>query len=90
MINVSEDKKFEYVVKTPPATYFIKKAAGISKGANRPGHEFAGTVSLKHLYEIALVKQQDLPDVPLRSVVKTLMGTCKAMGVKVVAKPEDA
>jgi len=75
------------VMKTPPASYFIKEAAGISSGSQRPGHEIAATISLKHLHGIAEVKQKDTPNVPLESVVKGLMGTCRAMGVKVVAQP---
>lgn len=78
------------VMKTPPATYFIKQAAGVTAGSQRPGHESAATVSLKHLHGIAEVKQQDTPHVPLESVVKGLIGTCRAMGIKVVATPEDA
>ena len=77
------------VMKTPPASYFIKKAAGIDAGAQKPGHQTSGTISLKHLHTIAEVKQRDLPGVPLESVARALMGTCRAMGVKVVARPEE-
>lgn len=78
------------ITKTPPASYFIKKAAGLESGSQKPGHDVAGTVSLKHIYEIALVKQADVPHIPLQSVCKSLIGTCRAMGVAVVARPEDA
>jgi large subunit ribosomal protein L11 len=78
------------VTKTPPATYFIKKAAGLAAGSQKPGHSTAGAVSLKHLHEIAVVKQGDTPHVPLQSVVKNLVGTCRSMGIRVVARPEDA
>lgn len=78
------------VMKTPPASYFIKKAAGLESGSQKPGHDVAGTISLKHIYEIALAKQGDVPHIPLKSVCKSLVGTCRAMGVAVVARPEEA
>jgi large subunit ribosomal protein L11 len=74
-------------MKTPPASYFIKQAAGITAGSQKPGHQSVATISLKHLHGIAEVKQKDTPNVPLESVVKGLIGTCRAMGVKVVAQP---
>lgn len=78
------------MTKTPPASYFIKKAAGLTSGANKPGHEVVGKISLKHVYEIALVKQLDLPSMPLKSICKSIIGSCRSMGVAVVARPEDA
>ena len=84
MINAYEDKTFDYVMKSPPATYFIKKAAGLSSGAQKPGHQVAGTISVKHLHAIAKVKRKDTPHISMESMVKSLMGTCRSMGVKVV------
>lgn len=78
------------VIKTPPTSYFIKKAAGVDSGSKRPGHEVAGQISLKHVLEIALVKQKDQPQIPLKSICKSVIGTAKAMGIAVVARPEDA
>lgn len=63
---------------------------GLVRATGTPGHEVAGTVSLKHLYEIGLVKQRDMPNVPLKSIVTSLLHTCKSMGVRVVPRPEDA
>ena len=77
-------------MKSPPASYFIKQAAGISSGSQKPGHQSAATISLKHLHGIAEVKQKDTPNVPVESVVKALIGTCRAMGIKVVKAPEEA
>ena len=87
LITAYHDKTFDYVMKSPPASYFIKQAAGITAGSQRPGHQSVATVSLKHLHDIAEVKQKDTPNMSLEAVVKGLMGTCRAMGVKVVAKP---
>jgi large subunit ribosomal protein L11 len=90
VITAYTDKTFTYVMKTPPASYFIKKAAGLEGGSQRPGHQHVAAISLKHLHEIALAKQQDQPYVPLESICKSLVGSCRSMGVRVVARPEDA
>ena len=74
-------------MKTPPATFFIKQAAGVTSGSQKPGHQTAATISLKHLHGIAEIKQKDAPAVPLESIVKSLIGTCRAMGIKVVGTP---
>jgi len=86
LITAYEDKTFSYVMKSPPATYFIRKAAGLSgnKGSQKPGHEAVGEISVKALHAIAEVKRKDGTHVPLEGVVKSLMGTCKSMGVNVV------
>ncbi|KAG2437836.1 hypothetical protein HXX76_005455 [Chlamydomonas incerta] len=89
-VRVFSDKSYEWDLKTPPSTWLIKKAAGLARAADRPGHELAGTVSLKHLYEIARVKQRDSPNLPLQSIVTALLSTCRSMGVRVVARPEEA
>ena len=90
LITAKEDKSFTWVMKTPPASYLIKHAAGVDKGAGKPGHELVGVISLKHLYEIAVVKQRDVPWVPVEAVTKSLVGSCSSMGIRVVARPEDA
>ena len=78
------------ITKTPPTTYFIKQAAGIESGSQRPGHQSVATISAKHVYEIAKVKQQDMRDVPLESVCRTIVGTARSMGVKVIGRTEDS
>ena len=77
-------------MKTPPSSYFIKKAAGIENGSKKTGHDFVGTISLKHIYEIAEIKKRDTPLASLESICKSLVGTCRSMGVKVIEKPENA
>ncbi|GLB33622.1 putative ribosomal protein L11/L12 [Lyophyllum shimeji] len=49
LITVQPDRSFTFITKTPPASYFLKKAAGIEKGTGKPGHEITGTISLKHV-----------------------------------------
>lgn len=89
-LRVYSDKSYEWDLGVPPSTWLIKKAAGLERAADRPGHEEAGVLSLKHLYEIALVKQRDMPNVPLRAICTSLLRVCQSMGVRVVARPEDA
>ena len=90
LIKVYEDKSYDWMLKGPPSSWYIKQAAGLARGADRSGHETVGAISLKHLYEIAKVKQADMPGMSLRGVVKCLMSQCQSMGVKVVERPEDA
>ena len=71
-------------IKTPPATYFIKKAAGLSGGSQRPGHSTIGELSVKAVYEIAKAKHSDQPRLSLQAVARQIVATCTSMGVKVV------
>lgn len=86
LIYVQPDRTFTFVTKTPPTTYFLKKAAGIEKGTGRPGHEIVGNVSLKHIYEIARIKQTDehLKHLRLESIARTVIATSKTLGLRVV------
>lgn len=86
LIYVQPDRTFTFVTKTPPTTYFLKKAAGIEKGTGKPGHETVGTISLKHVYEIARIKQTDehLKHLQLEAIARTVVATAKTLGVQVV------
>ncbi|XP_069824329.1 large ribosomal subunit protein uL11m [Dendropsophus ebraccatus] len=87
-IFVNPDRTFEIKIGQPPVSYFLKTAAGIEKGASKTGHEVAGMVTLKQIYEIAVVKSQDeafvLRDMPLVEVVKSIIGSARSLGIKVV------
>ncbi|CAK6449770.1 unnamed protein product [Pipistrellus nathusii] len=87
-IFVKPDRTFEIKIGQPTATYFLKAAAGIEKGARQTGKEVAGLLSLKHVYEIARVKAQDdaftLRDMPLAAVVRSLIGSARSLGIRVV------
>ena len=72
------------VMKTPPVTYFIKQAASIKSGSQRPGHAVAAEISVRNIFDIAQEKQQDAPDMSLESICRSVAGTCKSMGVRVV------
>ena len=77
------------VIKTPPATYFIKKALDLKAGSQKPGHQPAGQLSLKHVLEIARVKQRDSPDQSLEAICSSVIGTARSMGIS-IAKPPPA
>ncbi|XP_042531923.1 39S ribosomal protein L11, mitochondrial isoform X2 [Dipodomys spectabilis] len=86
--DIKPDRTFEIKIAQPTVSYFLKAAAGIEKGARETGKEVAGLVTLKHIYEIARVKAQDeafaLQDVPLSSVVRSIIGSARSLGIRVV------
>jgi large subunit ribosomal protein L11 len=85
-ITAFKDNTFEFTVKSPSVTWYLKKAAGVESGSSRPSHEVASTITLKHLYEIAKVKQSDpyCQYMRLESICKSIIGTANTMGIKVV------
>lgn len=81
------DRSFKFVVKPPPSSWFIKKAASVEKGSSEPGSVSGGRVSIKYLYEIAKIKQEVDPDLRIHDVegvVRMLIGTTKSMGIDIV------
>ncbi|XP_074991230.1 large ribosomal subunit protein uL11m, partial [Calonectris borealis] len=84
------DRSYELSIGPPPTSYFLKAAAGVRKGAGRPGHEEVGVLSLKHLYEVALAKQRDpalaARGVPLPALVGALVGSARSLGLRVVPR----
>lgn len=89
LISISPDRTFTFVVKSPQTVYLIKQATGVVKGSGETGKvggAAAGTLSLKQLYEIALIKSKDehLGHIDLESIARSVMGTAKSMGVAVV------
>ncbi|XP_063613600.1 large ribosomal subunit protein uL11m-like [Penaeus indicus] len=85
-IQVRSDRSYELTIHNPPATFFLKQAAGIQRGAMSPGREVAGKVSLKHIYEIAKIKQQDPPLqlTPLKQICELTIGVAHSIGLEVV------
>lgn len=77
------------VIKTPPTTYFIKKALELKGGSQKPGHQTVGKLTLNHVLEIARVKQKDSPRQSLQSLCNSIIGTARSMGVSIV-KPAAA
>jgi large subunit ribosomal protein L11 len=83
VITIYTDRSFDFVVKTPPASELLKKAAGVEKGAAEPHKETVGTVTRKQVEEIAERKMKDLSARGLDAAVKIIEGTAKQMGIEV-------
>ncbi|MGY9055516.1 MAG: 50S ribosomal protein L11 [Alphaproteobacteria bacterium] len=84
VITVYADRSFSFVTKSPPATYFLKKAAGVQKGAQNVKTERAGEVTVAQLREIAELKMQDLNANNVDAAVQMLRGSARSMGLAVV------
>jgi large subunit ribosomal protein L11 len=83
IITVYQDKTYTFVLKTPPASVLIKKAAGIEKGASNPLKDKAGKLSLQALEEIARTKMPDINANDIEAAKKIIAGTARSMGVEV-------
>jgi len=81
VISVYSDRSFTFTMKTPPASYLLKKAAGITKGSGRPNTDKVGTVTRAQLEEIATAKAQDLTAADMDAAVRTIAGSARAMGL---------
>ncbi len=82
-ITIFQDNSFRFVLKTPPATDLLKKAAGISKGASDVAMDQAGTVTRKQVRQIAEQKMQDLNAYDVESAMRMIEGTARSMGIRV-------
>ena len=82
-ITVYADRSFTFEMKTPPASFYLKKAAKKQKGASAPGREVTGTVTRKDLEEIAEAKMADLNANDMDAAVKMLAGSARSMGYEV-------
>ncbi|MGR3500249.1 MAG: 50S ribosomal protein L11 [Limimaricola soesokkakensis] len=91
VITYYQDKSFTMEIKSPPASFFLKKAAGLKpvgkrnrpKGAVQPGKETAGTVTLAQVREIAEAKMKDLNATSIEGAMQTVLGSAKSMGIEV-------
>ena len=83
-ITVFQDNSFRFILKTPPATDLLKKAAGVSKGASDVIGQKVGSVSRKQVREIAEQKMKDLNAYDLESAMRMIEGTARSMGIQVV------
>ncbi|KPF80037.1 50S ribosomal protein L11 [Brevundimonas sp. AAP58] len=84
VITVYQDKSFTFVTKTPPATHYLKQAAGITSGAKLTGRETVGKVTRTQLREIAEKKMKDLNANDVEAAAKIIEGSARAMGLNVV------
>lgn len=84
VITAYSDRTFTFVTKTPPVTYFLKKAAGIQKGTTTPGKATVGQVTMAQIREIAEKKMVDLNAVDIEGAASMIVGSARSMGLKVV------
>ncbi|CAG0883269.1 unnamed protein product [Darwinula stevensoni] len=85
-VTVHPDRSFSIEITQPPVTYFLKQAAGIPRGTMFPGRDIVGKVTLKHIYEIAMIKSQDRANqlCTLEELCKRIIGTARTVGIEVV------
>ena len=83
VISYFQDKSFTMDIKTPPASYYLKKAAKINSGAKLPSRETVGTVTAKQVREIAEAKMADLSANDVDQAMKIILGSARSMGIEV-------
>ncbi len=83
VITVYGDRSFTFVTKTPPASYLLKKAAGVKSGSATPHNNKVGKITRAQAEEIATVKMPDLTAADMDAAVRTIAGTARASGIEV-------
>ncbi len=83
VITAYADKSFTFIIKTPPATVLIKKAAGLEKGSPRPHTDKVGKITKQQVEDIAKAKMPDLNAANLEAAMKTIAGSARSMGIVV-------
>jgi len=82
VITVYSDRSFTFIMKTPPASILLKKAAGIQKGSGVPNRDKVGKVTRAQLEEIAKTKEPDLTAADMDAAVRTIAGSARSMGIE--------
>ncbi len=83
VITYYQDKSFTFEIKTPPASYYLKKAAKLSSGSKTPGKAVAGSVSVAQVREIAEAKMKDLNATSVEGAMQIILGSARSMGIEV-------
>jgi large subunit ribosomal protein L11 len=83
VITAYGDRTFSFVTKTPPASFFLKKAAGLPKGTGQAGREVLGSVTMDQVREIAEAKMVDLNAVDMDGACQMIIGSARSMGIEV-------
>ena len=83
MIEYYQDKSFSLEIKTPPASYYIKKAAKLKSGSGNPGREIVGSVTVNQIREIAEARMKDLNANSVETAMQIILGSAKSMGIEV-------
>ena len=86
VIDVYEDKKFSFIIKTPPCSVLLKRACGIAKASGEPNKTKIGQVTHQQVKDIAKIKLKDLNSSDMEKAVKIVEGTARSMGIEVVDK----
>jgi large subunit ribosomal protein L11 len=83
VISYYQDKSFTMEIKTPPASYFLKKAANVKSGSKKPSREPAGSVTVAQVREIAEAKMKDLNANDIEGAMQIILGSARSMGIEV-------
>jgi large subunit ribosomal protein L11 len=83
IITVYTDRSFEFIMKLPPVSYFIKKALKLKSGSKKPGRDFVGSINMDQIKKIAEDKMPDLNCSTIEAACGIVAGQCRSMGVKV-------
>lgn len=84
VVTIYKDRSFDFIIKTPPASVLLKKAAGIAKGSGEPNKTKVGKVTRDQIREIAKVKMKDLNTSDLEKACRIIEGTARNMGIEIV------
>ena len=84
VITVFSDKSFSFVTKTPPVSFYLKKAAGKEKGSSEPGRTVGGSVKINQIKEIAENKMKDLNAADIEGAIEMVKGSARSMGLEVL------
>ena len=84
VITVFSDKSFSFVTKTPPVSFYLKKAAGKEKGSSEPGRTVGGSVKIAQVKEIAENKMKDLNAANIDGAIEMVKGSARSMGIEVL------
>jgi LSU ribosomal protein L11P len=83
VITIYQDRSFTFIMKTPPASYLLKKAAKVQKGSGDPKRQKVGKITVEQLREIAKMKLKDMNTTDLNAAMRTIAGTAKSMGIEI-------
>ena len=83
-ITVYEDRSFDFITKTPPASFFIKEALGLKSGSKAPGRDSAGKITRSQLRDIAEKKMKDLNANDVEAAARIIEGSARSMGLQIV------
>ena len=83
VITVYSDRSFTFITRTPPVSFFLKKAANLKSGSKFPGRDFAGSVTLAQVEEIAKTKMKDLNAFSVEAAMEMIKGSARSMGLRV-------